>query len=143
MSNNISKKENFYLYKEEKEYLGLYMQKHNLKKSEALRNIILEHKNNSKLTSDYIYDVIAKKLSEYIKNDIGKELKQIKNTSKASDKSGQIIIELLNYHLLNSASESDTLVTTDQIKLPILDMAEKEVNSRIHRNFYIKKGSLD
>ena len=43
---------------------------------------------------------------------------------------------MLNCFLINNVKESDSFITTDDFKSPILEMAKETVQNRIYKNFY-------
>lgn len=133
-------RKNFYISVATDKYIEEYKEKNNLpNRSKALENIILEHKTNSNLTSDYIYDVIAKKLYEYIKS----ELKSMIHSSRSADINSQILIELLNQYIFNTTSSSDFKhITTSKFATKALDVAKEEVENKILRKIASKSEVL-
>ena len=133
-------RKNFYISVATDKYIEEYKEKNNLpNRSKALENIILEHKTNSNLTSDYVYDVIAKKLYEYIKS----ELKSMIHSSRSSDINSQILIELFNQFIFNTTSSSDFKhITTSKFTTKALDVAKEEVENKILREIASKSEML-
>ena len=133
-------RKNFYISVATDKYIEEYKEKNNLpNRSKALENIILEHKTNSNLTSDYVYDVISKKLSEHIKS----ELKSMIHSSRSSDINSQILIELLNQYIFNTTSSSDFKhITTSKFTTKALDVAKEEVENKILREIASKSEML-
>lgn len=131
-------RKNFYISVSTDEYIEEYKEKNNLpNRSKALENIILEHKTNSSLTSDYVYDVISKKLSQHIKQ----ELNSMIHASKSADKNSQILIELMNAYIFNTTSNDFRAITTSKFTTNALDVAKEEVENRILREI-AKKSEL-
>ena len=94
---------------------------------------------NSNLTSDYVYDVIAKKLSEHIKS----ELKSMIHSSRSADINSQILIELFNQFIFNTTSSSDFKhITTSKFTTKALDVAKEEVENKILREIASKSEML-
>ena len=133
-------RKNFYISVATDKYIEEYKEKNNLpNRSKALENIILEHKTNSNLTSDYVYDVIAKKLSEHIKS----ELKSMIHSSRSADINSQILIELFNQFIFNTTSSSDFKhITTSKFTTKALDVAKEEVENKILREIASKSEML-
>lgn len=134
----INKKENFYLSKDELDYIHEVMRENSLKKSEALKKIIKEHKASSHLDKEDIHKKIADNIYKNFKDQVGKDI----NCARITDKNVQILIEIFNFFLVNNAKESDTVITTDQFKSPMLILAEKEIENRINKNHKMAKGTL-
>ena len=133
-------RKNFYISVATDKYIEEYKEKNNLpNRSKALENIILEHKTNSNLTSDYVYDIIAKKLSEHIKS----ELKSMIHSSRSADINSQILIELFNQFIFNTTSSSDFKhITTSKFTTKALDVAKEEVENKILREIASKSEML-
>lgn len=133
-------RKNFYISVATDKYIEEYKEKNNLpNRSKALENIILEHKTNSNLTSDYVYDVIAKKLSEHIKS----ELKSMIHSSRSADINSKILIELFNQFIFNTTSSSDFKhITTSKFTTKALDVAKEEVENKILREIASKSEML-
>ncbi len=129
-----TKKENFYLYKSEIDYIKDYAEKNSLTKSEALRNILREHKQSSYILSDELHE----KLSDGIYNNLKKDFAPI----KFIDNNVSILKEMLNCFLINNVKESDNFITTDEFKSPILELAEKTIQDRIYKNYYKKNKEI-
>lgn len=124
-------RKNFYISSNTDKYIEEHKEKYNLSnRSKALESIILEHKTNSSMTSDYVYDVIAKKLSEHIKS----ELKSMIHSSRSADKNSQILIELMNAYIFNTTSSDFKDITTSKYKTKVLDTATLEVENKILKN---------
>ena len=119
---NLNKKENFYLSKDELDYIYEVMRNNSLKKSEALKKILKEHKASSYLDKEDIHKKIADNIYKNFKDQVGKDI----NCAKITDKNVQILIEIFNAFLVNNAKECSKPITTDQFKSPILVMAEIE-----------------
>ncbi|CEJ75501.1 hypothetical protein JGS6364_PCS1200421 (plasmid) [[Clostridium] sordellii] len=135
---NLNKKENFYLSKDELDYIYEVMRNNSLKKSEALKKILKEHKASSYLDKEDIHKKIADNIYKNFKDQVGKDI----NCAKITDKNVQILIEIFNAFLVNNAKECSKPITTDQFKSPILVMAEKEIENRINKNHKMAKGTL-
>lgn len=133
-------RKNFYISVATDKYIEEYKEKNNLpNRSKALEHIILEHKTNSNLTSDYVYDVISKKLSEHIKS----ELKSMIHSSRSADINSQILIELFNQYIFNTTSSSDFKhITTSKFTTKALDVAKEEVENKILREIASKSEML-
>ena len=133
-------RKNFYISVATDKYIEEYKEKNNLpNRSKALENIILEHKTNSNLTSDYVYDIISKKLSEHIKS----ELKSMIHSSRSSDINSKILIELFNQYIFNTTSSSDFKhITTSKFTTKALDVAKEEVENKILREIASKSEML-
>ena len=133
-------RKNFYISVATDKYIEEYKEKNNLpNRSKALENIILEHKTNSNLTSDYVYDIISKKLSEHIKS----ELKSMIHSSRSADINSQILIELFNQYIFNTTSSSDFKhITTSKFTTKALDVAKEEVENKILREIASKSEML-
>ncbi len=130
---------NFYISTSTDEYIEEYKEKKNLpNRSKALESIILEHKTNSNMTSDYVYDVIAKKLSQHIKS----ELNSMIYSSKSADKNSQILIELMNAYIFNTTSSDFKAITTSKFTTNALDVSKEEVENRILREIAKKSEML-
>lgn len=138
-----TKKENFYLDKDNIKYIENYMNQNSLKKSEAIRKIIKEHEEYSKLSHKDMYKEIAKNITENLRDEYGKEVKKSKQHSHNTDKNVQVLIEMFNCFMINNAKESDLIITTDVTKSEILEVSEKKIERRIYENMYKKYGSLD
>lgn len=136
----MKKQKHYYISEEVINYIEEYKEENkNATVSGALENIILEHKTNSNLTSDYVYDVIAKKLSEHIKS----ELKSMIHSSRSSDINSQILIELFNQYIFNTTSSSDFKhITTSKFTTKALDVAKEEVENKILREIASKSEML-
>ena len=125
-----SLRKHFYISKNTDKYIEDYQERNNIStKSKALESIILEHKTNSSLTSDYVYDVISKKLSEHIKS----ELNSMIHSSKSADKNSQILIEIMNAFVFNTTSADFKDITTSKFTTSTLEVAKEEVENRILR----------
>lgn len=135
---NLNKKENFYLSKDELDYIYEVMRNNSLKKSEALKKILKEHKASSYLDEEDIHKKIADNIYKNFKDQVGKDI----NCARITDKNVQILIEIFNAFLVNNAKECSKPITTDQFKSPILVMAEKEIENRINKNHKMAKGTL-
>lgn len=135
---NLNKKENFYLSKDELDYIYEVMRNNSLKKSEALKKILKDHKASSYLDKEDIHKKIADNIYKNFKDQVGKDI----NCAKITDKNVQILIEIFNAFLVNNAKECSKPITTDQFKSPILVMAEKEIENRINKNHKMAKGTL-
>lgn len=135
---NLNKKENFYLSKDELDYIYEVMRNNSLKKSEALKKILKDHKASSYLDKEDIHKKIADNIYKNFKDQVGKDI----NCARITDKNVQILIEMFNAFLVNNAKECSTPITTDQFKSPILVMAEKEIENRINKNHKMAKGTL-
>lgn len=135
---NLNKKENFYLSKDELDYIYEVMRNNSLKKSEALKKILKEHKASSYLDKEDIHKKIADNIYKNFKDQVGKDI----NCARITDKNVQILIEIFNAFLVNNAKECSKPITTDQFKSPILVMAEKEIENRISKNHKMAKGTL-
>ncbi|TAN64059.1 hypothetical protein WS9_014975 [Paraclostridium sordellii 8483] len=135
---NLNKKENFYLSKDELDYIYEVMRNNSLKKSEALKKILKEHEASSYLDKEDIHKKIADNIYKNFKDQVGKDI----NCAKITDKNVQILIEIFNAFLVNNAKECSKPITTDQFKSPILVMAEKEIENRINKNHKMAKGTL-
>ena len=123
-------RKNFYISTSTDNYIEEYKAKNNIaNRSKALESIILEHKTNSSLTSDYVYDVISKKLSEHIKS----ELNSMIHSSKSADKNSQILIEIMNAFVFNTTSADFKDITTSKFTTSTLEVAKEEVENRILR----------
>ena len=126
----MKKQKHYYISQETINYIEEYKSKNkNATVSSALENIILEHKTNSNLTSDYVYDVISKKLSEHIKS----ELNSMIHSSKSGDKNSQILIEIMNAFIFNTTSADFKDITTSKFTTSTLEVAKEEVENRIFR----------
>ncbi|WP_343102137.1 hypothetical protein [Romboutsia sp. MSSM.1001216sp_RTP31141st1_G3_RTP31141_220114] len=126
----MKKQKHYYISQETINYIEEYKSKNkNATVSSALENIILEHKTNSSLTSDYVYDVISKKLSEHIKS----ELNSMIHSSKSADKNSQILIEIMNAFVFNTTSADFKDITTSKFTTSTLEVAKEEVENRILR----------
>lgn len=138
--NTVSKnlKKHFYLSQESIDYIEEIRTKNKLTKSKALEKIIQEHKANSYLSKEDFNKKIADKIYENFKEQVGKDI----NCARITDKNVQVLIEMFNFFLVNNARESDTNITTDQFKAPMLIMAEKEIENRINRKHKMAKGTL-
>lgn len=138
--NTISKnlKKHFYLSQESIDYIEEFRTENNLTKSKALEKIIQDHKANSYLEKEDFHKKIADKIYENFKNQVGKDI----NCARITDKNVQVLIEMFNFFLVNNAKESDTNITTDQFKSPMLIIAEKEIENRINRNHKKSKDTL-
>lgn len=135
---NLNKKENFYLSKDELDYIYEVMRNNSLKKSEALKKILKDHKASSYLDKEDIHKKIADNIYKNFKDQVGKDI----NCARITDKNVQILIEIFNAFLVNNAKECSKPITTDQFKSPILVMAEKEIENRINKNHKMAKGTL-
>ncbi len=137
MSKNNRK--NFYISNSTDKYIEEYREKNNLpNRSKALENIISEHKTNSNLTSDYVYDVIAKKLSQHIKS----ELRSMITSSRSADTNTQILIELMNAYIFNTTSSDFKAITTSKFTTNALNVANEEVENRKLRKIAEKSEML-
>lgn len=123
-------KKSFYLYKSDEDYINDYAEKNSLTKSEALRKILKEHKTNSYVTSEELHEKLSNGIYENLKNDFA--------PIKFIDNNVSILIEMLNCFLINNVKESDSFITSDDFKSPILEMAEETVQNRIYKNYYKK-----
>ena len=138
-SNKNLNRKNIYFPKENLKYIEEYKEKNNISSfSNAVNCIILEHKTNSNLTSDYVYDVIAKKLSQHIKQ----ELNSMIHASKSADKNSQILIELMNAYIFNTTSSDFKAITTSKFTTNALDVSKEEVENRILREIAKKSEML-
>lgn len=127
----MKKQKHYYISQDIIDYIEEYKSKNNNATiSSALESIILEHKTNSSMTSDYVYDVIAKKLSEHIKS----ELKSMIHSSRSADKNSQILIELINAYIFNTTSSDFKDITTSKYKTKVLETATLEVENKILKN---------
>ncbi|CEP45887.1 Uncharacterised protein [[Clostridium] sordellii] len=135
---NLNKKENFYLSTDELDYIYEVMRNNSLKKSEALKKILKEHKASSYLDKEDIHKKIADNIYKNFKDQVGKDI----NCARITDKNVQILIEIFNAFLVNNAKECSKPITTDQFKSPILVMAEKEIENRINKKHKMAKGTL-
>lgn len=90
------------------------------------------------MTSDYVYDVIAKKLSQHIKS----ELNSMIYSSKSADKNSQILIELMNAYIFNTTSSDFKAITTSKFTTNALDVSKEEVENRILREIAKKSEML-
>ena len=134
----MKQQKHYYISQETIDYIEEYKAKNNTATiSGALENIVLEHNTNSSLTSDYVYDVIAKKLSQYIKQ----ELNSMIHASKSADKNSQILIELMNAYIFNTTSNDFRAITTSKFTTNALDVSKEEVENRILREI-AKKSEL-
>ncbi|WP_343102074.1 hypothetical protein [Romboutsia sp. MSSM.1001216sp_RTP31141st1_G3_RTP31141_220114] len=123
-------RKNFYISTNTDNYIEEYKAKNNIaNRSKALESIILEHKTNSNLTSDYVYDVISKKLSEHIKS----ELNSMIHSSRSADKNSQVLIEIMNAFIFNTTSADFKDITTSKFSTSTLEVAKEEVENRILR----------
>lgn len=138
--NTLSKnlKKHFYLSQKSINYIEEIRNENNLNKSKALEKIIKEHKASSHLDKEDIHKKIADNIYKNFKDQVDKNI----NCAKFTDKNVQILIELFNFFLVNNAKESDTVITTDQFKSPMLILAEKEIENRINKNHKMAKGTL-
>ena len=128
---NENNRKNIYFTSQNLKYIYEYMDKNNIKTfSSAVDSIVLKHRTNSSLTSDYVYDVIAKKLSEHIKS----ELKSMIHSSRSADKNSQILIELMNAYIFNTTSSDFKDITTSKYKTKVLETATLEVENKILKN---------
>lgn len=136
----MKKQKHYYISQEVINYIEEYKEENkNATVSGALENIILEHKTNSNLTSDYVYDIISKKLSEHIKS----ELKSMIHSSRSADINSQILIELFNQYIFNTTSSSDFKhITTSKFTTKALDVAKEEVENKILREIASKSEML-
>ncbi len=136
----MKKQKHYYISQEVINYIEEYKEENkNATVSGALENIILEHKTNSNLTSDYVYDIISKKLSEHIKS----ELKSMIHSSRSADINSQILIELFNQYIFNTTSSSDFKhITTSKFTTKALDVAKEEVENKILRDIASKSEML-
>ncbi len=126
----MKKQKHYYISQETINYIEEYKSKNkNATVSSALENIILEHKTNSSLTSDYVYDVISKKLSEHIKS----ELNSMIHSSRSADKNSQVLIEIMNAFIFNTTSADFKDITTSKFSTSTLEVAKEEVENRILR----------
>lgn len=136
---NKNTRRNFYVSDSSNKYIEEYKVKNNLpNRSKALESIILEHKTNSNLTSDYVYDVIAQKLSQHIKS----ELNSMIYSSRASDRNSQVLIEMLNALIINTTDENFRDITTNKLKSSMLEASENEVERKILKNICKKSERL-
>ncbi|MGX4601697.1 hypothetical protein [Faecalimicrobium sp. JNUCC 81] len=139
---NKNTRKNFYISDKSNTYIEEYKVKNTLpNRSKALENIILEHKTNSNLTSEYVYDVIAKKLSEYINESLKNDITKVIQSSRSSDTNTQILIEMINALIIN-ADEDFRDITTDKLKSSMLEESEKEVERRILKKISKKSEML-
>lgn len=138
-----NKKENFYLDTDSIKYMENYMALNSLKKSEALKKIIKEHEEFSKLSSKDMYKEIAKNITENLKYEYGKEVKKSKQHSSNTDKNVQVLLEMFNCFILNNWKDTDIVMTTDITKSELLETSEKEIERRIYKGMYKKHGGID
>lgn len=139
---NKNTRKNFYISDKSNTYIEEYKVKNTLQnRSKALENIILEHKTNSNLTSEYVYDVIAKKLSEYINESLKNDITKVIQSSRSSDTNTQILIEMINALIIN-ADEDFRNITTDKLKSSMLEESEKEVERKILKKISKKSEML-
>lgn len=135
----MKKQKHYYISQETIDYIIEYKEKNkNATISSALENIILEHKTNSNLTSDYVYDVIALKLSQHIKS----ELNSMIYSSRSSDRNSQILIEMINALIINTTDENFRDITTNKLKSSMLEASENEVERKILKNICKKSDGL-
>ena len=123
-------KKSFYLYKSDEDYIKDYADKYSLNYSEALRNILKEHRHNSYVTSDELHERLSEGIYNNLKNDF--------SPIRFIDNNISILIEMFNCFLINNVKENDSFITTDDFKSPILELAEKTVQDRIYKNYYKK-----
>ena len=139
---NITK-ENFYLDTDSIKYIENYMALNSLKKSEALKKIIKDHEEFTKLSSKDMYKEIAKNITENLKDEYGKEVKKSKKHSLNTDKNVQVLLEMFNCFILNNWRDTDVVMTTDITKSEVYETVEKEIEGRIYQSMYEKYGSID
>lgn len=106
-------------------YLSDFMDQTGLNQSQALNRILMEHKNNSNLSTEYLIDHMSKKISENIKVN----LKLLLHGINSTDKNSQIILELLNGKFIKE--EVGLIFSTNEKKSPAFEKAEKVINERI------------
>lgn len=123
----MSKKERkiYVMTEESLNYLSEYMEKTGLNKSQAINAILLEHKNNSNLTTEYLINLIVEKITENIKI----SLLPLRKAVNTSDKNSKIILELLNGKFIKD--EVGLIFSTEEKKSPALEKAERVINERI------------
>ncbi len=125
-----TKKESFYLYQNDMAYIEDYAEQHSLNKSEAIRNILKEHKLNTYINSDELHNRLAEGIYNNLKNDFA--------SIKFIDFNIQLIVEMLNCFLINNLKDNDNIISSDEFKSPILELAEKTIQDKIYKNYYIK-----
>lgn len=98
--------------------------------NEETLNYIDDLKNKYKLSS--VSKTLEKIIEEHKEFSNSHNQKEIENTEINT----QIIIEMLNCFLINNVKESDSFITSDDFKSPILEMAENTVKYKIYKDFY-------
>lgn len=106
----VNLKKHYYLSKDCIDYIDTIKYEEKTNASKALEQIIEEHK--------------AYKAKEQSAINTDELIENI-------DSNTQILIEMLNFFMVNNAKESDTTITTDQFKSPMLILAEKEIERKI------------
>lgn len=146
-----------YLSDEDIEYIDLYKTKNNLSsRNKSLSSIIAEHKVGADITIKNMYEFMAIKIADELKNDIRNieekisnevisdlkpQLNSLKFSSNSTNKDTQITLELLNgiYYKENYGGIPGIEINPSKA----YEMAKERVETKIAKEHYRKSNTID
>lgn len=146
-----------YLSDEDIEYIDLYKTKNNLSsRNKSLSSIIAEHKVGADITIKNMYEFMAIKIADELKNDIRNieekisnevisdlkpQLNSLKFSSNSTNKDTQITLELLNgiYYKENYGGIPGIEINPSKA----YEMAKERVETKIAKEHYRKSNTVD
>lgn len=94
-------------------------------RSQAVEHLIDSYKKNNDITTDYIIDLVAKRVLE----EINPSFRRILSSLNSSDKNSKIILEMLNGKFIKE--DTGIIFSIDEKKSPALEKAERIVSEKI------------
>lgn len=145
----------FYLSDEDLNYLDEYKKElgESTSRNKAIRAIIQQHKTNSEIPMQTMYEFIAKKVAEELESTLKTtladkvidtlkpQLNSLKFATNSVSKDTQITLELLNG--IYYKKDLGNIPTTDSLPSMAYKLSKEYVEEKIKKQHRIKNGSLD
>ncbi|MCR1952907.1 hypothetical protein NSA50_18045 [Clostridium sp. DSM 100503] len=126
------------------EYLMKIKKENNLSSvSLALEMVVKEHEKRSRIKTEDTAKLMAKEIGKVLRDDISK----FKLSASETDKNVQILIEMINGHLIKEGIgkivTTTGLTTEISMESPALKIAKEEVKKRLYRNKIMKENKIN
>lgn len=150
----MKSRRSFYLSDDDLGYILDYQKKHkNSSRNDALSSILNEHKSNSQVPMQSMYEFLAKQIAQELKNQLQNEiadkvistlkpqLKSLKGASSATNKDTQILLELING--IYFKEQYGMIPPIDGVPTEAYKLSKEQIETKIAKQHYKNSGTLD